>query len=45
VEGTMFSELRAPDRIHVTADHMPQGADIQLTGSGFRFTPYRVTGK
>jgi hypothetical protein len=42
VEGTMFSELRAPDRIHVTADHMPQGADIHLTESGFRFTPYRV---
>ena len=42
LEGRMFSELVAPDRIHVTADHMPMGADIHLSESGFRFTPYRV---
>lgn len=38
----MFSELVAPDRIHVTADDMPLGADILLHESGFRFTPYHV---
>jgi hypothetical protein len=42
VEGKMFCELIAPDRIHITADHMPLGADINLTETGFSFTPYRV---
>lgn len=36
----MFAELVAPDRIHVTADHIPMGADILLHEGGFRFTPY-----
>jgi hypothetical protein len=40
----MFAELIAPDRIHVTADHMPLGADILLSATGFRFTPYYVLG-
>jgi hypothetical protein len=40
VEGRMFAELVAPDRIHVTADHMPGGADILLSERAFRFTPY-----
>lgn len=40
VEGKMFAELVAPDRVHVTADHMPEGADILLSERGFRFTPY-----
>lgn len=42
LDGRMFCELIAPDRIHVTADHMPGGADIKLTETGFTFTPYRV---
>lgn len=36
----MFCELVAPDRVHVTADDMPRGADIMLSELGFRFTPY-----
>jgi hypothetical protein len=42
LESRMFSELTARDRIHVTADQMPLGADIHLTETGFRFTPYWV---
>jgi hypothetical protein len=40
----MFAELVAPDRIHVTADDMPLGADILLHDRGFRFTPYHAWG-
>jgi hypothetical protein len=40
----MFAELVAPDRIHVTADDMPLGADILLHERGFRFTPYHAWG-
>lgn len=40
----MFAELVAPDRIHVTADDMPMGADIELSERGFRFTPYYTLG-
>ena len=40
----MFAELVAPDRIHVTADDMPLGADILLHERGFRFTPYYALG-
>ena len=42
LERKMFSELIEPDRIHVTADDMPFGADICLTENGFTFTPYRL---
>ena len=42
IDRKMFCELVAPDRIHVTADDMPLGADIQLHEHGFRFTPYYV---
>lgn len=42
VERKMFAELTAPDRIHVTADDMPLGANVLLFADGFRFTPYRV---
>ncbi len=42
LERKMFAELIASDRIHVTADDMPLGADILLYESGFRFTPYYV---
>jgi hypothetical protein len=41
-ERTMFSQLVAPDRIHVTADDMPLGADIVLSAGGYRFTPYLI---
>jgi hypothetical protein len=40
----MFAELVAPDRIHVTADDMPLGADILLHERGFRSTPYYALG-
>jgi len=40
IERKMFAELIAPDRVHVTADDMPLGADILLHKKGFRFTPY-----
>jgi hypothetical protein len=43
-ERKMFAELIAPDRIHVTADDMPLGADILLHERGFRFTPYHAWG-
>ncbi|HWX20699.1 MAG TPA: hypothetical protein VN578_12440 [Candidatus Binatia bacterium] len=43
-ERKMFAELVAPDRIHVTADDMPLGADIFLYEQGFRFTPYHAWG-
>ena len=42
IERKMFAELVAPDRIHVTADDIPLGADILLHAKGFRFTPYYV---
>jgi len=42
LDRKMFCELVTPDLIHVTADDMPGGADIQLHDLGFRFTPYRV---
>jgi hypothetical protein len=42
IERRMFAELVAPDRIHVTADDMPRGADILLHAGGFRFTPYYI---
>ena len=38
----MFAELVAPNRIHVTADDMPLGADIMLCEAGFHFTPYYI---
>lgn len=44
LEHKMFAELIAPNRIHLTADHMPGGADIELFAEGFRFTPYQVLG-
>ncbi len=38
----MFVEIVGPDRLHVTADDMPMGADIILRDNGFRFTPYYI---
>jgi hypothetical protein len=42
IDRKMLSELIAPDRVHVTADDMPMGADILLSESGFHFTPYPI---
>jgi len=39
---TMFVEIVGSDRLHVTADDMPLGADIILHEKGFRFTPYYI---
>ncbi len=38
----MSAELLAPNRIHLTADDMPFGADILLHEKGFDFTPYYI---
>ncbi len=40
IRRTMFVEIVGPDRLHVTADDMPLGADVILHEKGFRFTPY-----
>lgn len=40
IPRTMFVEIVAADRLHVTADDMPLGADIFLQEKGFRFSPY-----
>jgi hypothetical protein len=40
----MFAELIAPDRVHITADDIPLGADILLHEKGFSFTPYYILG-
>lgn len=45
IQRKMFAEMVAPDRLHVTADDMPLGADIILHERGFRFTPYYILGK
>ena len=42
IARTMFVEIVGPDRLHVTADDMPLGADIILHEKGFRFTPYYI---
>ena len=44
LERKMFAELMAPNRVHMTADDMPLGADILLHETGFRFTPYYALG-
>jgi hypothetical protein len=42
LERKMFCELVAPDQVHVSADDMPLGADVELHETGFRFAPYYV---
>lgn len=42
IARTMFVEIVGPNRLHVTADDMPLGADIILHEKGFRFTPYHI---
>ena len=44
IERKMFAEIVASDRVHITADDMPLGADIILHENGFRFTPYDILG-
>jgi hypothetical protein len=36
-----FFQVVEPDRIHVTADDVPDGADLLLEEGGYRITPYR----
>ena len=38
----MFVEIIGKNRLHVTADDMPLGADITLHEKGFYFTPYLI---
>jgi len=42
ISRTMFVQLVAPDRLHVTADDMPLGSDISLSENGFQFAPYYI---
>lgn len=44
IEREMFAELTAPDRVRITADDMPEGAEIILHEKGFRFMPYYILG-
>jgi hypothetical protein len=37
---TTFISILGPDRLHMTCDDVPGGADILLDESGFHFTPY-----
>lgn len=39
---TMFIEVTGSERLHVTADDMPLGADIILQEKGFYFTSYLI---
>lgn len=39
----LFCELVAPDRIHVTSDDMPDGAEVSLEPDGYRVWPYRFS--
>jgi hypothetical protein len=38
-----FCQLVTPDRIHVTADDMPDGADVALDDRGFEIAPFWLT--
>jgi hypothetical protein len=42
IERRMFCRLVARDRVHVTADDMPGGADLQLSERAFVFRPYHL---
>ncbi len=44
IERKMFAEIVASDKVHITADDMPLGADIILSDKGFSFTPYYILG-
>ena len=45
LERKMFAELTAPDRLHLTADDLPLGADVLLHEQGFTFAPYFLFAK
>ena len=36
-----YVRILGPERLHMTCDDIPGGADILLDGRGFKFTPYR----
>lgn len=42
IERTMFVRKVAADRLHMTAEDMPHGADIHLRENGFFFSPYII---
>lgn len=42
IERKMSVEITASDRLHVSADDMPLGADIMLYENRFCFTPYYI---
>jgi hypothetical protein len=37
-----YCELVGEDRVHVTGDDLPDGAELQLEEGGYRIAPYRV---
>ena len=45
IKRKMFAELVASNKVHITADDMPLGADIILHEKGFYFTPYYILGE
>lgn len=45
IERTMFVWKVAVDRLHMTAEDMPRGADIHLRENGFFFSPYVILAK
>jgi hypothetical protein len=38
----VFCELIAPDRVRVTAPHLPEGASVSLDDRGYRIWPYEL---
>ena len=41
-ERSMFMEHTGPTRLHVTADDIPLGAEVELHPAGFRFLRFRT---
>jgi hypothetical protein len=41
-ERRRLCELVAPDRVRVTADDLPEGAEVLLEEDGFRIVPYPI---
>ena len=44
IERRMFAELVTFNSVRITAEDMPQGAEIILHEHGFSFTPYYILG-
>ena len=38
-----YCELVADDRVHVTGDDLPDGAELRLEDGGYRIAPYRLS--